>query len=261
MTFAFTRCFFHHDGLRLSYLDSGNDAPLLVALHAHLMEGRTYEGLARALQPAWRVVAPDQRGHGDSDHAARYGRDDYLGDLRALLDHLGAPRAVLMGNSLGGVNAYQFAARHPQRVRALVVEDIGAVVDSDMRFVGAWRGTFGSRAALADRVGPRLLPYVAPSFRETAAGWFTAFDPDETLASQAALNGDHWADWLATDCPALLLRGRTSNVSDATMFEHMAAERPRTLLVTLEAGHVVHQDDPQGTSRAVAAFLAALPDR
>ena len=79
---------FSHDGLTLSYLDAGGDAPVLIALPAHWMEGVTYAGLADALAPRWRTVALDQRGHGYSDHAPReggYTRDAYLGDIAALV--------------------------------------------------------------------------------------------------------------------------------------------------------------------------------
>src|ERR1700730_891727 len=119
---------FQHDGLNLSYLDNGGVDETLVALHSHWMEGQTFASLAAALASGWPVIALDQRGHGYSGHASTYMREDYWGDLDVLFAHLGISRAVLLGNSLGGVNAYQFAARHPDYVRALIVEDIGAVV-------------------------------------------------------------------------------------------------------------------------------------
>ena len=129
---------FRRDGLTLSYLDAGGDGQPLVALHAHWMEGLTFAPLAAALAPEWRVIALDQRGHGHSDHAATYTREDYLGDLSALFAHLRLEGAVLLGNSLGGVNTYQFAARHPERVRAFIIEDIGAEIADDISFALAW---------------------------------------------------------------------------------------------------------------------------
>jgi len=241
--------------LKLSYLDTGGGAPLLVALHAHWMEAATFRRLAADLAPAWRTVALDQRGHGYSDHATSYRREDYLGDLTALLAHLRAERAVFLGNSLGGANAYQFAARHPERVRALVVEDTGAVIDDDLGFVQDWAGVYPSREALGARIGPRLRPYVEASFRNSAEGWRVAFDPADMMVSQATLNGDHWADWLGSDCPALLVRGAQSRLSDPALFEEMAARRPHTTLATLPGGHVLHQDNPELFSRTVREFL------
>lgn len=245
-------------GLTLSYLDRGGSGRLLIALHGHWFEGETYAPLAAVLAPHWRLVALDQRGHGHSDHAATYTRDDYIGDIAALLDHLGATDVVLLGNSLGGVNAYQYAARHPGDVRGLIVEDIGVEIADDMSFVASWRGNFVDRADLEQRIGPRLLPYLRDAFRHDGNGWHLAFDPADMIASQRSLNGTYWQDWLATDCPALLVHGRDSHLTRRAHLEEMAARRPHTRLVTLDGGHVVHLDNPRGFAEAVRAFVDRL---
>jgi pimeloyl-ACP methyl ester carboxylesterase len=250
---------FRHDGLNLSYLDAGGTGETLIALHAHWMEGQTFAALASALAPGWRVIAPDQRGHGHSDHASTYTREDYLGDLAALVAHLGISRAVFLGNSLGGVNAYQFAARRPDCVRALIVEDIGTVIGDDTSFALAWSGVFKSCQDLEDRVGARFFPCLKDSVRSVAGGWRFAFEPKDMVQSQTHLNGDHWADWLASTCPALLLRGESSRVTTQQHVEEMAARRPATRLRVLPGGHVVHFDNPSVFNTAVAEFLAQLP--
>lgn len=249
---------FHHDSLTLSYLDMGGEGMPLIALHALWMEALTYTRLAAALAPEWRVIALDQRGHGHSDHAPSYTRDGYLGDLAALFEHLEIDKAVLLGNSLGGVNAYQFAAWHPERVKAFVVEDIGVELATDASFTLAWEGTFPSREALTERIGQRLAPYLMDSIRHIPGGWRLAFDPREMLASQLHLNGDHWDDWLATGCPALLIRGRESRITTQAHLEQMAARRPNTRIVTLDGGHVVHLDNPNGFADTVREFLHDL---
>jgi pimeloyl-ACP methyl ester carboxylesterase len=246
---------FQHGGLTLSYLDAGGEGNPLIALHAHWMEGKTYAPFANAMTPEWRVIAPDQRGHGYSDHASNYTREDYLDDIAALYDHLGLEKAVLLGNSLGGINAYQFAARYPKRVQALIIEDIGAMVADDVSFTLAWKGTFKTREELENRIGARLLPYVLDSFRHDANGWHLAFNPDDMVKSQAQLNGDHWHDWLASICPALLLRGRDSKLSKPELFEQMASKRPNTELKTLAGGHALHMDNLSGFTDAVRTFL------
>jgi pimeloyl-ACP methyl ester carboxylesterase len=250
---------FQRNGLNLSYLDSGGNGQALIALHAHWMQGQTLAPLAEVLAPEWRVIALDQRGHGDSDHALTYSRSDYIDDLLGLVDHLGLEKAVLLGNSLGGVNAYQFAARYPDRVRALIIEDIGAVIADDTSFAFAWSGIFKTRGDLEERIGPRFLPYLRDSIRSVPAGWHLAFDPCELAASQESVNGNHWRDWLSTDCPALLLRGQQSRVTTQQHMEEMAIRRPHTLLRNLEGGHVLHFDNPAGFAAAVMEFLASLP--
>jgi esterase len=168
---------FQHDGLNLSYLDTGGADQTLIALHSHWMEGQTFASLAAALAPGWRVIALDQRGHGYSGHASTYMREDYLGDLDVLFVHLGISRAVLLGNSLGGVNAYQFAVRHPDYVRALIVEDIGAVIGDDTSFALSWAGVFKTCQDLEERIGPRFFPISRTRYAQSLAGGVSRSSP------------------------------------------------------------------------------------
>ncbi len=247
---------FEHSKLHLSYLDSARNGPILIALHSHWMEGVTFEPLANELAPQWRVIALDQRGHGYSDHAQSYTREDYLGDLEALFWHLNLEKpAVLLGNSLGGINAYQFAARHPNLVRALIIEDIGVEISVDVDFTRQWKGTFNTPEELAKRIGSRLLPYLEDSFRQMQDGWKLAFDPEEMIESNHLAMGDYWQDWLQSTCPALLLRGQNSRLTDQAHFEAMAAQRPNTQLQVLEGGHVIHFDNPHGFTESIKNFL------
>lgn len=157
----------------------------------------------------------DQRGHGLSDHASDYSRAAFVGDIAALLDHLHvtAP-VVLVGNSLGGTNAFFFAARHPDRVRAMVIEEGPPEEHEPLTFVLDWRGVFPTRSALEQKIGERLAWSMEPSFRETAHRWTLAFDPADLVAMQKELNGDFWREWLGSSCPALVVRGRQSRAVD-----------------------------------------------
>lgn len=76
----------------------------------------------------------------------------------------------MVGNSLGGINAYYFAARHPDLVRALIIEDIGVEIEVDVNFSLAWEGVFKTQKELAERIGPHLSPYLQDSFRQTEKG-------------------------------------------------------------------------------------------
>jgi pimeloyl-ACP methyl ester carboxylesterase len=70
--------------------------------------------------------------------------------------------------------------------------------------------------------------------------------------------GDHWGDWLATSCPALLLRGRDSRVTTDEHLQQMARRRKNTQPQTLDGGHALHVDNPRGFHRAVRSFLDQL---
>ena len=114
-------------GRRLAFETYGRgDGVVVVLLHGLLMDARLNRGLARALAgPGRRVVLLDLLGHGGSDkpeHAAEYRIDVYADQVLALLDHLGAEQAVLGGLSLGANVSLHVAARHPERVRGLLIE-------------------------------------------------------------------------------------------------------------------------------------------
>ncbi|MEU7062613.1 alpha/beta hydrolase [Streptomyces sp. NPDC046161] len=244
-------------GRRLSFLDFGGPGKPMLALHGHFGEGRTFTHLARQLGDHWRVIAPDQRGHGHSDRPADFSRNGYIQDAADLLEDLGISEAVVLGHSLGGVNAYQLAARHPRLVRALVIEDIGAEVDGDLSFCLSWPHRAPTRTGLLEALGPSA-GYLTDALREYPDGWGLAFDPLDMNASQQQLNGDHWDDWLAGSCPALLIRGSRSSVLSAGHAQSMAARRPYTHQAELPAGHTVHETDPAGFASAVREFLDSL---
>ncbi len=256
------RLSFTHDGLHLSYLDQGGTGIPIIALHAYWMEAGTYVDLAEALAPEWRVISLDQRGHGHSEHSTDLSWEAFISDLAALLDYLAIDDPViLMGNSLGGTVAFRYAALNPGKVCAMVIEESPAEEDADLGFMRDWAGTYPTREALAAKIGERLAWSVEPSFRETPQGWTLAFSPVALADAQMGLNGDFWSDWLATDCPVLLVRGKDSRAVDGMMLERMAAKRANTDLVSFEAGHVVHHDQPKTFAASVKAFLVGTKDR
>ena len=248
---------FTHDGLTLSYIDYGGDGVPIIALHAYWMEAGSYADVAKALAPEWRIFALDQRGHGHSGHSKDLSWNAFIGDLAAFLEHLQINEpTVLMGNSHGGMVAFRYAARNPGRVRAMVIEESPVVQKANLDFMREWAGIYPTREALVARIGARLAWSVEPSFRQTAEGWTLAFSPNELADALKVLSGDFWSDWSATDCPVLLIRGTDSRAVDGAMLESMAARRPNTRLVTFNAGHVVHHDEPKEFAASVRAFLA-----
>ena len=143
-------------------------------------------------------------------------------------------------------------------MRALVIEDIGARVHEEPTFILQWAGVFPRRQDLVDRIGPRLAPYLLESMRETNEGWKLAFEPSEMLDSQRSVNGDHWQDWLASRCPALVIRGRRSPLTTSEALQEMAARRARTQFVQLDAGHLVHVDAPAAVATEVRTFARTI---
>ncbi|BBI33393.1 alpha/beta fold hydrolase [Cohnella abietis] len=261
-----TRKYFRSGNMKLSYLDFGGESSqVLLLLHGHMNDARTFSQLALKWKEDWRVIGLDQRGHGWSEHSseADYSRESYLEDILNLIrTELGGQAVTILGHSLGGINAYQFASRHPEFVKAVIVEDIGVEIHSDLSFAEKLPNRSDSleelRASL-ERIGIKAIDYFAESVFEDEKGWGFRSDLKGMKISAQNISGIWWEDWLTSSCPILLIQGKKSFVLDSSQAELMASRRPNTKLVAFEqCGHGVHSDDPSGYYQVVTNFLDEL---
>lgn len=253
--------------IRLSALDTyaPNDpvtrgTPTVVLLHDHLMEGVTFRDLARRLARSRRVVALDQRGHGWSDGGERYHREDYLDDLQMAFARLHLGPAVIIGQGLGGLNAYQFAAIDPERVEGLVAVNTPVVLTGELDDVMDFDGLFPTRLALMAQVPEHLHPYVRESLRHTRAGWRMAFSGVDVVRSRLRLNGAYWQDWEAVQAPTLIVRSSDFTELDAAHAREMAERAQDARVVEVGPGAVPHLDSREDFAEAVLRFLAELDE-
>lgn len=114
------------DGGTLAAFQWGDGDEVVLAPHGITANHASFQLVAEALDPSLRLVAPDLRGRGDSAGLpGPWGMDRHADDCAAVLDHLGVDRVVVAGHSMGAFVAVRMAARHPDRVRALVLLDGG----------------------------------------------------------------------------------------------------------------------------------------
>lgn len=252
-----TRHFFTRDGVEFSYLDFGGEGEILVALHGRSGCARNWVPLARALQPAYRIIALDQRGHGWSSHEHDGSRETFIADVAAFIAHLDCGPVALLGHSFGGVNAYQAAARHPDLVRALIVEDIGCRIDlpqPEESWPLRWE-TLDEFLAFMRSTPIGMDRYLLDSLQEFEDGWGFRFTDENFAPARAALTGDWSEDWAAIACPILLLHGRKSWAVSTEEIERMAKLNPRTMVELFDAGHVPHDEYPAEFATALRGFL------
>jgi pimeloyl-ACP methyl ester carboxylesterase len=273
MAAGFTSNHLDLGGLNFHYTDWGGDGPPLVMLHGLSGHARTWDHTAAALSGTYRVLALDQRGHGDSDWAPQYGFGPMAGDLLAFLDALALGEVTLMGLSMGGLVSIVFAAAHPERVRRLVILDIGPeIAPADARNVAASMAAndvFGSvdeAVAQARAANPRptdeaLRHRVSHSLRSQPDGTIT-FKMDKALRTQRGAIFDHtadqlWAAWRSVRCPVLLVRGADSEVLAAETAQRMLAENPHAEFASVpDCGHSITLDNPEGLLVALDPWLA-----
>ena len=115
--------------LRLHYVDWGNsDAPPLLLLHGGRDHCRNWDWVAQELRRDWHIIAPDLRGHGDSEWSrdGNYNFASYIYDLFQLVDQQHLAPVSIIGHSLGGHIAVRYAGIYPEKVRQLVaIEGLG----------------------------------------------------------------------------------------------------------------------------------------
>jgi pimeloyl-ACP methyl ester carboxylesterase len=159
----------------LRYLESDSPGPALLMLHGVTRCAEDFQPLFDRLAPHWRILAPDQRGHGGSDRAPGYRVADYVADALRLVRSLTAGPLVLHGHSLGAMVAAAVAAELPGRVRGVVLEDppfhtLGRHIHSSVwhaQFLGTReagrRG--GSVEQLTEALADIRLPFPDGSFK------------------------------------------------------------------------------------------------
>ena len=150
--------------LKVRYLDWGGEGTPIMALHGLASSGHWYDLVAAHLGQHHRIIAPDQRGHGQTTQASGgYNGESLAADIVGLMDHLEIPQAAVLGHSWGANVALNVAARAPDRVYALGLIDGGTSRGSGAR--ESWevvrararpRNISGNREAFLDRLRTQL---------------------------------------------------------------------------------------------------------
>ncbi|MFI2780961.1 alpha/beta fold hydrolase [Streptomyces sp. ALB3] len=212
-------------GIRLAYRTWGDpSAPPVVLAHGRGGSSLDWTDIAEQLAARHRVYALDFRGHGLSDWPGRYSFALFRDDLLAFLEARDLSGATVIGHSMGGVAAVLLAERHPALVGALVVEDAPAPLPLD----------------------PPRPPAERPA-EELDHDWQVVPAIDAQLNAPDPAARESLGEITA---PALVVGGSRSHV-DQEQLAWMARQMPGGRFVTVDAGHLVHADNPK-------AFLAAL---
>jgi pimeloyl-ACP methyl ester carboxylesterase len=256
------------NGFRLHLLDWGGAGrtPLLL-LHGFTGHAHAWDTLSIALQPHFRVVALDQRGHGDSDPADVYNAVVAFDDITGVVDQLGFASFVLVGLSMGGRNGMYFASKRPERVQKLVTLDIGPEISK--RAMAAPAGpsepeTWDSIEQAAQHLyrgnaypGIHYYRWVAShSLRQRADGALVWKWHPSVKERRSTGDVDWWAVLRAITSPTLVLRGEHSPILDRDVAERMAKELPNGRFVEIpKAVHTLHEDNPEAVLAALQEFL------
>ena len=263
------------NGLRFHYLEWGRpQAPPLVLLHGFTGHARTWDHFAEAMADRFRILALDQRGHGDSDRApdGDYRVASMARDLAAFADALCPGRFTLIGLSMGGRVSIAYAGTNSERVERLVLVDIGPEIALEgltriRTFVSKVPEELESeeqayqllRAAAPRYSEPLLRHRVKHSFNRLPTGKLT-WKYDKVLRDQTRQGArdipNLWPDLARIACPTLIVRGAESDVLSPEIAKRMLETlRDGRLVEVPEAGHTVLGDQPERFARVVGEFL------
>jgi pimeloyl-ACP methyl ester carboxylesterase len=267
-----------------SYLLAGprlGTAPVLWLIHGIGDSSQAWNAVLPLLAERYTVVAPDLLGHGDSDKPrADYSVGGFANGVRDLMVVLGVERATIVGHSLGGGVAQQFAYQYPERVERLVLVasgGLGAEVNPVFRLAsvpGAGHAIALSSQALVRRpvlAGSRLLAKAGLldpwDVEEVAHVWNGLRDRATRTAflrtlravvdyrGQAVSSRDRM--YLAAAIPTLMIWGARDPVLPVDHARAVCDELPGVgLHVVADAGHMPHLSCPSGFADAVNTFVA-----
>ena len=276
-----------HDGTKLYYRDYAGPtgAPhTVICLPGLMRNSKDFEEVAAHLSQRYRVLACDLRGRGNSGYAddpMTYQPPIYVRDVKAVLDDAGVKSAVFLGTSLGGLVTMISASLMREKVKAVIINDIGPTMEPEALAgieanlgVGEPVKTWDEAAAITkDRNGHALPNFSDEQWLEMATRlWrqdgdtirldydFRAKLPFERAGPVGDV--DLWPLFRAFEgLPAMAIRGKISTLLSEETFSRMKDELPALEQVWADGvGHAPYLNEPD-VRPAIDAFLEKVPPR
>jgi pimeloyl-ACP methyl ester carboxylesterase len=262
---------------RLHYLEWNPRASrTIILLHGNSANAWWWEWVARAISPGYRILALDQRGHGDSEWARppAYSPTDYASDLARFVEHIATntEKPIVVGHSMGGLSVLAFARNHPENARGAIAIDVAitssrgrdrylrrlkalpVVTYPDLATAKARFRLMPDEGGIADEV---LHEIAEKSLARTDDGrWTLKFDRDSFFGGDGLAVIDAIKK---ITIPTMLVRAEHSRIMTAEAAEHARAANPHARLVTIPgAHHHVILEDPAAVARIVEEFAVSL---
>jgi len=265
----------HLNGMDLFHLDTRAEGPAILCLHGRWGRAETWFDFMQRYGDRYRVIAPDQRGHGLSGKPiSRYTAEEMSADATALLDLLGIGSAIVVGHSMGGHVAGYLAAMNPGRVRALAILDKSAngperprstpleELEIDDPVTRDWPIPFGSRAEAQEYIKRAMeselsYQYFMNSLAESVNGYGMLFSEQAMTANIAYYS--QWFDLLPRiECPVMLVRAKGGEAVPDEDFGKMRELIPDCMAFEMsDPDHNVHLADRGEFYRYFDEFLSA----
>lgn len=264
----------NHGSVTLHILDWGaaTATQTVICVHGLTRNAHDFDWVARALvQKNLRVLAVDMPGRGNSpwlEDKMRYGYPLYVAAMTALLDNFHLRQVDWLGTSMGGIIGMMIAATQPQRIKRLILNDIGTTIDAHglrriMHYVDTMPRAFTDSAAAEAYLRSNFAAFgieedivwraiIESSLEQTATGLRLKTDPDiilpmrrDTKDFMEITDVNLSGFWEAIRARILILRGENSDIlSDSTLKAMLASNIRATASIIPGCGHAPSLTSP-----------------
>jgi pimeloyl-ACP methyl ester carboxylesterase len=258
----------NRNGVNVYYESLGEGGPALVFLHPWATNRYIWAGQLAIFARTNRCIVVDHRGHGQSDKPAEgYGIDEMAADVLAILDDAGIDRAILVGNSIGGMTAMQMSLDAPERVIGNLILSSGTNIGADTPPEVAeamqkdWRAVFSglldsavSPKSKQDK--PEIQAFMEGCFRtETnfteGVFWASAADP------KGVFNWDISDRLKDISQPTMIIAGEDDGATTPAQNQFLADNIPNaTIKMVKDVAHFCQLEKPSDFNADLAAFIA-----
>ncbi|HEX2992342.1 MAG TPA: alpha/beta fold hydrolase [Anaerolineales bacterium] len=244
------------NGIRLAYDRRGKGTPM-VLLHGFPLDHHLWDGVVPLLEDQFDLIVPDLRGFGGSSTVdSFYSMEDYASDVAALLDHLGIPKAAIVGHSMGGYVALAFARLFPDRVSGLGLVSSQVLDDAPERKEGRYK----SAAEVADKGISSVVETMTPKFTsDTRLQEYarTSMEKQQPAAYIGALKAmaervDSTPLLSTISYPVVLIHGDADSLIPVDRAREVKASFPQSHFVEIRgAGHIPMMEAKEQTAEAL----------
>lgn len=256
------------NGIAQFYRRVGSGPPLIL-IHALGLSHELWKPQIPQLAAMYDVVAYDLRGHGDTDiPPGPYTLADFAEDLAGLLDALGFERTHLVGISLGGMIAQEFALTWPDRVRSLLLADTASEYPPEARRQFAERARVAEERGIGPLIEPTLERWFTPEFRRdhsAEVAWIrdllgSAHPTGYAASCRAIAQADLTERLVNVTAPTLVVVGSEDHSTTPEMalqiHEHIPGSRYQ---VIPGAAHLTNVACPEEFNRAIVSIAKLDP--
>ena len=252
---------------QLLHFETRGHGPPLVILHGLFGSLDNWHTVSNQLAPHFQVLAVDQRNHGRSFHSPEMAYPLMARDLLDFLERQGLGRASLLGHSMGGKTAMEFALRYPARLDRLIVVDIAPRAYSPRHrhildaLLGLDLAACSSRLQIEAALAPAIpcqatRRFLLKSLERSPHGAFRWRINLPAIADNCGRLCEALGPGRTCSRPALFIGGGQSDYLLPEDFDSIRRLFPHAQFQTLAgAGHWVHADAPQPFVRTALEFL------